>query len=85
MLKAGAEIQRDDVCWMPGWNRKSRIKQVIPSPLLNQALLELPFLYRLSFVNYASNMDENGLHDLQAVARQGVLVPGELDERESSR
>lgn len=61
------------------------VKRLVPGPALNRILLALPFLYKLSFVNYESNMDHEALLDLEEFLDDVIKVPGEVIECGSSR
>jgi len=64
---------------------RSRLKRLIPPPLLNQTLLSAPILYRTALVNYETNMGPPDIEDLNEILPEVVKVPGDLVECGVSR
>ena len=66
--------------------RKARIARIIPQSILNQVLLQFPFLYRTSFVNYESYLIEGGgIDDLMRELEMVSDLAGNIIECGSAR
>lgn len=66
--------------------RKARIARIIPQSILNQVLLQFPFLYRTSFVNYESYLIEGGgIDDLMRQLEMVSDLAGNIIECGSAR
>jgi hypothetical protein len=62
-------------------NLMTKIGRAIPLTLLNEFLLRAPFLYRMSLLNYETQIDTNGgIEDLLSQLRQTFGVPGDVIE-----
>jgi Macrocin-O-methyltransferase (TylF) len=65
---------------------KARIARIIPQSILNQVLLQFPFLYHTSLVNYESYSIENGgIDDLLRQLEMVSTLPGNIVECGSAR
>jgi hypothetical protein len=65
---------------------KARVARIIPQSILNQVLLQFPFLYRTSFVNYESYSIENGgIDDLLSQLEMVLALSGNIVECGSAR
>jgi O-methyltransferase len=66
-------------------NWKSLIKESVPAPLLNRALLTCPFLYSWKAVNYETNLPPEGIADLLSQLESALGLEGDIVECGSSR
>lgn len=64
---------------------RARVRRLIPAPLHNKMMLRFPSLYRLSFVNFETNMSLEGMSDLRKVLNDVAILPGDIIECGSSR
>ena len=67
-------------------NWKARVKEAIPTPLLNNFLLTFPFLYKTGLVFYETNIAEGkGVEDLLKQLEFTLELEGDIIECGSSR
>ena len=64
---------------------RARLKRLVPPRAYNRLMLSIPTLYKLSFVNYETNMSEDGLGDIYSLINGVARYPGEVIECGSSR
>jgi predicted O-methyltransferase YrrM len=67
------------------WQLRALLKRMIPVPLLNEALLALPVLYRTPLVNFETNISQDGIRDLLDILQETIGFPGDVIECGSSR
>jgi O-methyltransferase len=65
---------------------RATIKRAIPPRLLNRVLLTFPFIYRIGFVNFETNLDEDGgIENLLSEVDAALALSGDIVECGSSR
>jgi hypothetical protein len=64
---------------------KARIKHMIPTPLLNSALLTFPQLYKLPFIRYETNVGVRGVKTILGILDRVTPLEGNIIECGTSR
>jgi len=66
-------------------NVRAAIKRLVPSNVLDQALLAAPWLYRTRLVNYETNLDQSRVNVLLNHLKEASAVDGDVIECGTSR
>jgi hypothetical protein len=66
-------------------NWRSAVKRSVPPVVLNRTLLAFPALYRMSFINFETNLPPEGVADLCAQLDLALGLDGDIIECGSSR
>ncbi|MCC7572399.1 MAG: class I SAM-dependent methyltransferase [Candidatus Methanofastidiosum sp.] len=63
---------------------KSKLRYAIPKEFLNRILLNFPFFYKISYINYESGLSHNELNDLLLNLEKTLSLKGNIIECGSS-
>lgn len=67
------------------WHLRRWGKRLVPGGLINRTFLSAPFLYRLPFINYESNLGRHEVSFLLELVKETADLPGAIVECGTSR